>query len=414
MSQKPILRLISDNKINLIYDAKDPRSNIITTSIVKSENTINSVIKDEKINLSTGVKICIATRICNQCNVLRNIDQFKGNYKKCNICRNINKMEYRNTLNGAIKSLYGHSISHSKERGKKGRIGASEHLITEQDIYNQYLKQNGKCIYSNIVMSYKALSDWMMSLERIDDDRGYIKENITLSCHEFNCGRSGWNKNKIKLVLHLRKVEVDMDILTNEVYKVLNHIKIILPHGRKEEKYIDNLLHIKCTTCNVFCVFIDIDRLKCSSCRTKISQKYRSTLKGFLMYLTSNAKNHFSRIENSTKQQSEYSITLEDICNLIIKQKGKCYYSNIPMVYKPNSDWLCSIERLDNSKGYILENIVLICNEFNTSDKSYKSNNPFKTGSSQWSKQKIDIFIKSLEEINLNNENIVNFNNLSI
>jgi len=49
-------------------------------------------------------------------------------------------------------------------------------------------------------------------------------------------------------------------------------------------------------------------------------------------------------------------------------------------------------ERLDSSKGYIKENVVLTCIEFNSIDRTPTSVNKG-TGSSQWSKGKSKIFV---------------------
>lgn len=64
-------------------------------------------------------------------------------------------------------------------------------------------------------------------------------------------------------------------------------------------------------------------------------------------------------------------------------QQGKCYYSNIPMIYQ-NHAWRISIERLDTQKGYIPGNVVLCCLEFNT-----------RVG---WTLDKVDAMLDILDE----------------
>jgi hypothetical protein len=49
-----------------------------------------------------------------------------------------------------------------------------------------------------------------------------------------------------------------------------------------------------------------------------------------------------------------------------------------------HSDWKCSLERIDPEKGYIPENVVLCCNEFN--------------GSFQWSMEKVKIIPTLLQK----------------
>jgi hypothetical protein len=55
---------------------------------------------------------------------------------------------------------------------------------------------------------------------------------------------------------------------------------------------------------------------------------------------------------------------------LMKKQKGLCYYSKLPMFSGPDVvDWKCTIERLDDSIGYLPSNVVLCCFEFNVTAK---------------------------------------------
>jgi hypothetical protein len=50
-----------------------------------------------------------------------------------------------------------------------------------------------RCAYSGIRMSVKPCSEWLLSVERVDDSEGYTTNNCKLVCHEFN-SRYKWNK----------------------------------------------------------------------------------------------------------------------------------------------------------------------------------------------------------------------------
>lgn len=77
-------------------------------------------------------------------------------------------------------------------------------------------------------------------------------------------------------------------------------------------------------------------------------------------------------------------LTPQDVFDKLTEQKGRCAYSNLPLVFHLSSDWQCSIERLDNSQSYTVPNTVLICYEFNTFKK--------------WSKAKWAFFYQCLAE----------------
>lgn len=64
-----------------------------------------------------------------------------------------------------------------------------------------------------------------------------------------------------------------------------------------------------------------------------------------------------------------FELTLHDLKRQFDIQQEKCYYSKVPLVLKVSSDWMCSLERLDPSKGYTMDNVVLVAAEFNGSDQ---------------------------------------------
>ena len=67
-----------------------------------------------------------------------------------------------------------------------------------------YYQQNGKCFYSEVAMTVgpRKNANWIMSLERLDRDIGYLKGNVALICWEFNTSHanSNWNREKMKLL----------------------------------------------------------------------------------------------------------------------------------------------------------------------------------------------------------------------
>ena len=84
---------------------------------------------------------------------------------------------------------------------------------TYEELLDIYLHQVGRCAYSNKLLELSG--EYMMSLERKNTSIGYTKENCCLICIEFNTtdwsiakcddddreGSSGWNKEKLKLVV---------------------------------------------------------------------------------------------------------------------------------------------------------------------------------------------------------------------
>eukprot|EP01083_Nonionella_stella_P073379 198360_1 len=105
-----------------------------------------------------------------------------------------------------------------------------------------------------------------------------------------------------------------------------------------------------------------------------------------------------SKSRKSTKDDTrdECTITDHDVFHMLEKQMFRCKYSGIPMTFYAKTDWKCSLERKDNMKGYTKDNCVLICWEFNSSDRTSLAKSPLRVqGSSQWNEEKFKYFYKT-------------------
>ena len=126
------------------------------------------------------------------------------------------------------------------------------------------------------------------------------------------------------------------------------------------------IIHKKkvCVECNIAKDAVSSfskNRNVCKECYCWRSYEYIRTHHGFLVKLLHAAKS------NSKKRKgvaAEYSITIQNLYDQWDIQNGLCYYSYLPMITKPNHDWQCSLERKDPNKGYVPDNIVLCCLEF--------------------------------------------------
>lgn len=109
------------------------------------------------------------------------------------------------TMRGRFTNL----ITGSRSSAKVRRGDAREHSITIEDLYDQYLKQNGRYAYTNIPLTMSGF--FQVSLERINVKKGYVKDNILLVITPLNVGYrsgmkkedddregfSGWNREKL-------------------------------------------------------------------------------------------------------------------------------------------------------------------------------------------------------------------------
>ncbi|MCA2590163.1 MAG: hypothetical protein IM509_05280 [Microcystis sp. M31BS1] len=89
-------------------------------------------------------------------------------------------------------------------------------------------------------------------------------------------------------------------------------------------------------------------------------QAYRSTETGFVSQTIHNCKTR------ALKKGFEFSLTTEDLLNLMQVQNMQCAVTGLLMDFKSQSrkkanPFKCSVDRIDSSKGYTLDNVRLVC-----------------------------------------------------
>jgi hypothetical protein len=66
---------------------------------------------------------------------------------------------------------------------------------------------------------------------------------------------------------------------------------------------------------------------------------------------------------NDSKRNKEHNLTVDDINKMYENQKGLCYWFNVPLIpsEKTKHPQQPSLDRLDRTKGYTKDNVVLCC-----------------------------------------------------
>lgn len=385
---------------NQMYKCLNDKRNHIGYYVIKYEKNIT----DENL-IKWCDAVCWAldgTRKCFHCKQWFSDENLFGGY--CVQCDRERQLTYSSSLNGFFRNIASSMKVNAKKRADKDNIkGICE--ITHFDLLEIYNNQQGKCYYSGIKMETKRLSNWQCSPERIDQSKGYTKDNTKLICLEFNTGNIQWSLEKILKIIALQNIVVDMEKLSEKVSiaKKVENKKIFSPNKRLTI-IKNNTIYYKCGICSFFLPKEEYYAIKnrknpyyyCIKCDKNRIKEYNKSLRGFLFSRLILAKNHAS--EKSEKRNTEcriFELIFDDLCDKIMEQKGRCYYSKIPLVFEPCNDWKCSIERIDNAKGYTKENSILICNEFNTADLTQIAKNKI-SGSAQWSKEKFNYLLEHI------------------
>jgi hypothetical protein len=325
--------------------------------------------------------------------------------KNCNTC----KMCRSKYNNGNVKLTINTLVSHTySRRTKERKVKTSE--LTNEFVMELYEKQNKRCYYSNIPLGFVKFGDWKITIERLDINKNYTFENVVLTCIEFQSGFRPWNKTKWhEFCINYNKYQepisfTELQEIENQ-YHLARQINYSKGGGYAQTKiYVDNNKKEKlCHKCNKI-KHLDNDFTKsglkshtCKECISEINNQVKKTLRRRLITLLNSSKqNNLNRKAKNTiskRKELEHTLTLTELLDMWKSQNGRCYYSNYPM--NLINDYQISIERKDNKLGYIKDNCVLICLEFNVGGHEIYNLEDNSSNAYSWSKEKIKYAVKS-------------------
>ena len=155
---------------------------------------------------------------CSVCGIVKTNDDFYKSQRgtKCKVCvlnvtreykkqkrkdSDFRKIEGQKQKERRVRLWQNTLIHDSKKRGK-------EHNLTVNDINDLYEKQNGLCYWFKVplIPSDKLKHPQQPSLDRLDRNKGYTKDNVVLSCYSANIGR---NESSVKEWENFLKILLD-------------------------------------------------------------------------------------------------------------------------------------------------------------------------------------------------------------
>lgn len=309
---------------------------------------------------------------------------------RCYECNILKQKARRQTLKGFMMTLASTSKSTAKKRKLTDEV-KGEHTIDADALIGLWNRQQGKCYYSGIAMTLRTSTAWLCSIERLKPDRGYVHSNVVLCCVEFNTCLQ-WSLAKIDKIPSLINQDVDLENLQKRLIRKRS--------ARKKEEFspernmIDGVEHVKCLDCRLIRTcdyFYHKNENVCRKCKDARAQTDERIVLHRLRRIYNHARQrstHWAKINKIVK--AEWDLTLDFLSDLLLQQKGRCAYSNIPLKFG-NGDWHISLERINSGKGYVQDNVCFICWEFNimTPCESTSSNDI------GWSASKFDLFMKT-------------------
>lgn len=90
------------------------------------------------------------------------------------------------------------------------------------------------------------------------------------------------------------------------------------------------------------------------------------------------AQSKFSHIKYcAEKRQIEFNITIQYAWDLFLKQKGRCFYSNLEIDLQTRNTkggMTASLDRIDSKKGYVVGNVMWIHKDINVMKNKFTMN----------------------------------------
>jgi hypothetical protein len=318
----------------------------------------------------------------------------------CKYCINVSRCDLMQFLKALMSSAKS-NLKHKK------RAGCQQFNLTIEFMLAMWRKQRGRCAYTQLPMKHQPNSNWKCSLERLDNNKGYIEGNVVLICHELNTP-SQWNKQKLELLTSTRCgiPPPGLDDQINEAKQGADYSHLAAPRRSAKQVVVDGATLHFCHYCQTFqqrCQFTKRISVGCKHCLSERNARWGCTLRSCLLLLCTSAKKHSrERQSKSTKyaENQTCEITFDDLMQIYERQQGLCFYSRMPMTFGPHKDWHMSLERLDVRRGYFPQNVVLVAAELNGPDNTRRrkySNG----GSGGMSQAKYAVLLRQLHNNNI-------------
>jgi hypothetical protein len=97
------------------------------------------------------------------------------------------------------------NVNYSQGRNRVNKRPVKEILLTEETLIQKYEEQDGKCYWSGLELdenfNYIKHHPFAISVERLDNSKGYTYENTVLTRRLFNLGRMAFPESEFKNVI---------------------------------------------------------------------------------------------------------------------------------------------------------------------------------------------------------------------
>lgn len=135
--------------------------------------------------------------LCKICGNIENRNFYASNKSRCKVCcqsaarhrrkmmtpfqRTLSNMTKRHNAN-SWKNIFKNRCASARKR-ESAKLGFD---ITPEFLKDLYDRQGGKCYYTGWKLSNRGNKETSLSIDRLDNKRGYLKGNVVLACTRVN------------------------------------------------------------------------------------------------------------------------------------------------------------------------------------------------------------------------------------
>lgn len=195
-------------------------SNVIAHNANRLNITNQSTIQRRQNN----ILLLDGRKICRKCNSIFDIkeNQYENLCKECK--KEINHISYKRmkenmTLEQCIKHKFKTSQLSSKNSNRPFDID-------KEFLLELWHKQKGLCYYTKLPMEYKKGTRYCLSIDRVNSDKFYTKDNVVLCCDVINTMKCALYKEEFIKLCELIVANKE-NIIDKTVLNPLNHTKAI-------------------------------------------------------------------------------------------------------------------------------------------------------------------------------------------
>lgn len=250
----------------------------------------------------------------------------------------------------------------------------------------QLEQTDGRLEFCHALAVFTNQHPYSISVDRVRDDRGYISEidgapqiRYVGQCHQTSKQGAKLTQDKYDLMLTTPAPRTIDNTLETE----LNDLILIDDHKDLQGKTQTTCIYERIDSKGNKTTYGHITKLKmsigwvCESASFKCVQSYMAR-RGYSVSrrpLSESAKKIKSAVNTfvgSCRQRNRINSVEDDYWDhgkfyrLIKKQKGVCAQTNIRMQFETsNESWYASIDRIDNTRMYVKDNVQLTVLEYN-------------------------------------------------